>query len=258
MHIQEFCALMDEIAPPALAWEGDAVGLLVGTDRADIKRVFVALDCTPSVIAEAVEKGADLILTHHPSIRNPLTQLSPQVLQSAVPYALARHGIAHFAAHTNLDAAEGGVNDCLAACIGLQNVRPLPPEDLGRVGDLPAPLSLAEFLELCRARLHVTPLYAGNLSDRIETVALVGGGGGGDSVIAKEAGADVLLTGDAKHSDALTAQAAGIALAVCGHYETEAVVLKPLIARLQKAHNGVEYILSENEHAALRCFAGQP
>ncbi|MCL2670763.1 MAG: Nif3-like dinuclear metal center hexameric protein [Clostridiales bacterium] len=250
MHIDEFCALMDAIAPPALAWEGDNIGLLVGTEREEIARVLVALDCTPPVIAEAVEKGADLILTHHPSIKDPLTRLSHRDL----PYLLARHGIAHFAAHTNLDAAQGGVNDCLAACMGLENLRPLPPENLGRVGTLPTPCTLSEFLELCRERLQATPLYAGDLSQRIETVALVGGGGASDLQKAAAAGADILLTGDAKHSDALFARALGIALAVCGHYETESVVLKPLIARLQAADNGVQYMLSENDRAALRVF----
>ena len=255
MHIETFCALMDAIAPPALAWEGDKIGLLVGTEKEEIKKVLVALDCTPNVIAEAVEKGVDLILTHHPSIHDPLTRLSPKDPKSAVPYLLARHGIAHFAAHTNLDAAQGGVNDCLAACLGLENIRVLPPENLGRVGTLPKPMPLSDFLELSCERLNVVPRYTGELQSIIRTIALVGGGGACDLPYAAAAGADILLTGDAKHSDALLARALGIALAACGHYETESVVLKPLIARLQTAENDIEYILSENERAVMRSFA---
>ena len=253
MHIKDFCTLMDEIAPPDLAFGGDNVGLLVGTDRSEIKTVLVALDCTKDVLAEAVEKGADLILTHHPILWNPARRLSPDDSETAIPYGLMRHGIALFAAHTNLDAAKGGVNDCLAQLLGLQNIRPLPPENLGRMGELPQELRLGEFLTLCGKRLNTAPRYQGDKEACIRTVALIGGGGGGDVLHAAAAGAQAYLTGDVKHSDALTAQNVGIALVAAGHYETESVVLRPLAKRLQKAANDVQYIVTATEKPALMC-----
>ena len=128
MKLTDFIAAMEHIAPPGLAMDFDNVGLLLGTDRHEITRVLVALDCTPATAQEAVDWNADLLLTHHPLFLDGAKRILPGDPATAGAYILLRHGIAQYAAHTNLDAAPGGVNDCLADALGIFGAAPLPPE----------------------------------------------------------------------------------------------------------------------------------
>ena len=119
MKLEDFIAVMERIAPPELAMDFDNVGLTIGTERKEIKKVLVALDCTLETAREAADWGADLLLTHHPLFVNGVKRISPHDPDTAGAYFLMRHGIAHYGAHTNLDSAQGGVNDCLAQAVGV-------------------------------------------------------------------------------------------------------------------------------------------
>ena len=248
--------MMERIAPPALAFEGDRIGLLIGTDRAEIKKVLVALDLTTDVAEEAIEKNCDLVLTHHPIFWDPVTRILPDCYETAAAYRLIRHGIGMYAAHTNLDAAIGGVNDALCALLGLENVRPLPPENLGRIGTLPSPMRFADWTALCERQLHTGARVVGNPETIVKTVACIGGSGGGDVEAVKAAGCDAFVTGEMKHSQALEADYLGLCCCVLGHYETEVVVLKPLITHLQQQNFDVQYTLTHAGRAPLPCSEG--
>ncbi len=253
MRIKEFCELMETVAPRSLAMEWDRVGLLIGTDREEIKRVLVALDLTVPVAEEAIAENCDLVLTHHPIFLEPVTAIDPHRFETAAAYKLIRHGIGMFAAHTNLDATEGGVNDALAGLLGLHNTRPLPPENLGRIGELPQPTPFSAFAKLCESVLHTRARIVGAPDDMIRTVAVIGGAGGGDVSFVRQAGCDVFVTGEMKHHQALEASYLGLHCCVLGHYETENIVLKPLIARLQEASFDVQYLLTQSGKAPLLC-----
>ena len=121
MKLNDFINVMDGIAPRELAMDWDNPGLLIGTEKQDIKKVLVALDCSMATAKEAVEWGADLMLTHHPVFFRAVKRILPDDPETAAPYILLRNGIGLFAAHTNLDAADGGVNDCLAGVFSLEN-----------------------------------------------------------------------------------------------------------------------------------------
>ncbi|MDD3400945.1 MAG: Nif3-like dinuclear metal center hexameric protein [Eubacteriales bacterium] len=256
MKIKDFCELMEEIAPRTLAMEGDNVGLLVGTDRDDIKKVLVALDCTVEIAKEAVAWGADLVLTHHPLFFHPIQRFGPDYVDSAAAYILARNGIGMFAAHTNLDAAAGGVNDVLASLLGLSNVVPLEPDKLGRIGELGSPVTLGELIERCEAALHCKCRFCGNICEHVCKVAVIGGSGGGDIFEAWKNGADAFVTGEAKYGQGIEADVLGLKVITCGHYETESVVLNPLISRLQNEKNDVEYRIAKSKYAALCSYFG--
>jgi dinuclear metal center YbgI/SA1388 family protein len=146
MRLNDFISVIEGFAPVSLALEYDNVGLLIGTKKQDIQSVLVALDCTEKVAEEAAQIGADLVLTHHPVFFKGIKRILPDDPETCAAYTLIRHGIALYAAHTNLDAAAGGVNDVLAGRLGLRNVRSLPPEDLGRIGDIPV-TSLYDFAQ---------------------------------------------------------------------------------------------------------------
>ncbi|MBA4348194.1 MAG: Nif3-like dinuclear metal center hexameric protein [Clostridiales bacterium] len=243
MKMWEFAALMERIAPKELALEFDNQGLLIEPDHSEINRVLVALDCTKAVAEEAAEWGADLVLTHHPLFFHPVKKLAYSDPATAAACVLLRHGIGLFAAHTNLDASHGGVNDTLCAMLGIREAIPFN-EGIGRIGQLKEPESLSAFAKRAELILSTHVCVSGDPERMISNVAVMGGSGGSSVVYAATQGADLLLTGELKHSDALDAQMLGVSLVVAGHYETEAVVLEPLMKRLQNDCLGVQYKLS--------------
>lgn len=243
MNIHEFTALMQRIAPRELALEFDNPGLLIEPDHAEITRVLVALDCTKAVAEEAAEWGADLVLVHHPMFYHPVKKLAYSDPATAAACKLLRHGIGLYAAHTNLDAAHDGVNDTLCALFGIREALPFD-EGIGRIGQLKEPETLAAFAKRAETILNAHVRISGDPEKQISRVAVMGGSGGSAVAQAAAQGADVLLTGELKHSDALDAQMLGLSLLVAGHYETETVVLEPLMKRLQNDCFDVQYQLS--------------
>lgn len=256
MELNAFCSMMERIAPRSLAMEGDRIGLLIGTDHPDIRKVLVALDLTVDVADEAIRENADLVLTHHPIFWTPVTGIYPNRPDTAAAYRLIRHGIGHFAAHTNLDAAEGGVNDTLSAILGLEEIQALEPEGIGRVGCLPHEMCFADFVRKCENSLRTKARIVGDPKRLIRKVGCIGGSGGGDVQYAIQAGCDAFVTGEMKHNQAIDADYLGLCCCVLGHYETENPVLKHLISRLQSEHNDVQYTLTQTGRAPLPCFEG--
>lgn len=246
MKIQEFTAIMERIAPRDLALEFDNPGLLIEPDHDEIVHVLVALDCTKAVAEEAVKLGADLVLTHHPLFFHPVKHMKYSDPATVAACMLLRHGIGLFSAHTNLDAAHGGVNDTLCSLLGIRDAIPFD-EGVGRVGVLKAPETLPSFAARVEEILNTRVQVTGDMESMVSRVAVMGGSGGDSIALAAGQGADVLLTGEVKHSDAIDAKTLGISLIVAGHYETEAVVLEPLMKRLQNDCLGVQYSLSRSD-----------
>lgn len=255
MKLKDLCGLMESIAPRELACSWDNVGLLVEPDHEDIHRVLLALDNTEEVAREAAALGADMVITHHPGFFHGTKRVSYSDPDTRAEAILLRNGIGHFAAHTNLDAAQGGVNDTLAELLELQNIRPLPPENMGRMGELPKEMTLEELCRYIGGKLHGSLMATEPGAEYISTLALLGGGGGREVSDAAEAGAQAYLTGEAAHHNLLYARSRGIHLLLGGHYETEKVVLYSLMKRLQEATDDVQYTVSLSEKAPLRLFS---
>jgi len=243
MKLNDFTAAMEKIAPKELAMDFDNPGLLVEPDHDAIGRVLVALDCTPAVAREAVEEKADLVLTHHPLFFCPVKHMRYSDPATNAACLLLRNGIGMFAAHTNLDAAQGGVNDTLCELFGVRDTVAID-EGLGRVGMLEEAVPMEAFLRTVETKLHANVRFAGERTAVVKRVALIGGSGASAIREAAEQKADVFLTGEVKHSDAIDARTLGLNLIVAGHYETERVVLEPLIRRLQNECFDVQYNLS--------------
>ncbi|MEL7608567.1 MAG: Nif3-like dinuclear metal center hexameric protein [Bacillota bacterium] len=250
MKLADFISMMERIAPPELALSYDNVGLLIGTEKTTVERVLVALDCTSAVAEEAARLNCDLVLAHHPVFFEPVRRILPGDPKTVAAYRLIQNGIGLYAAHTNLDAADGGVNDALSELLALGCVEKLPPDGLGRIGMRDEILlgSLAREIEIA---LDASVRVVGDPNRPIHRVAVVGGAGG-DAIAARNAGADVLVTGEVKHHEALAAQEMGIALIQAGHYETERVVLERLISRLQREDSRIKYMLTLAEKALFR------
>ncbi|MPM83935.1 GTP cyclohydrolase 1 type 2 [bioreactor metagenome] len=183
------------------------------------------------------------MLTHHPLFFHPVRRMAYSDPATAAACVLLRRGIGLFSAHTNLDAAHGGVNDTLCELLGVRDTIPFD-EGIGRVGLLKEQEPLAQFAQRVETLLGAKVNVSGSLTRQVRRVAVLGGSGGSSDVPAIVEEADVLLTGEVKHSDAIDAQTLGLGLIVAGHYETECVVLPPLIKRLQNECFGVQYQLS--------------
>ena len=162
MLLNDFIDIMNKLAPQETALGFDNVGLIIGTDRKQIKRVLVALDCTLAVALEAVEIGADLVLTHHPLLFSAVKRISPECPQTAAVYTLIRNGIALFSAHTNLDAAEGGVNTELCRLFGLQDTISVGEDSIMRVGNLPETMMLDDFAAMVQNKLNTVARISGS------------------------------------------------------------------------------------------------
>ncbi|MBQ5841255.1 MAG: Nif3-like dinuclear metal center hexameric protein [Clostridia bacterium] len=215
------------IAPFDAAEEWDNVGLLVGSPATEATGILVALDATTDAIHAAVKAGANLLVTHHPVIFEPLRRLEADSL----PYRLAAAGVGLLAAHTNLDKATGGVNDTLAELLGLTDVTPAA-DGLCRIGRLSAPMEPAAFARLVAQRLDTPVRLGGNRP--VSTVAVCGGSGG-DFIEELCPVADAYVTGEVKHHQWLAANEAGLTLVEAGHYATEVPVVAALCDRLREA-----------------------
>jgi dinuclear metal center YbgI/SA1388 family protein len=123
----EVIQLFEQFSPKGLAMEGDKIGLQVGRLNKKIDRIMIALDVVEDVIDEAIAKGVQLIIAHHPPIFRPLKNIITNTVQGRMIEKLLKHDISVYAAHTNLDVAKGGVNDLLAAALGLENTEVLVP-----------------------------------------------------------------------------------------------------------------------------------
>jgi dinuclear metal center YbgI/SA1388 family protein len=244
--VADILELMEHIAPACLAQQWDNVGLQVGHPQWPVTAVRVALDPTLAVIEEAARDEADLLITHHPLIFRPLKCVDLRSEQGAViEMALARR-IAVFAAHTNLDAAVGGVNDILARRLGVTQVTPLSAEPpagcghgagdpgLGRVGRLAQPVELAELATATRDRLGLKAVkVSGDPRLRVEQVAVCSGSGSGLMKDFFASDAQVYVSGDLHYHDAMDAAAAGRGLIDVGHFASESLVLETLARRLR-------------------------
>ncbi len=239
MNVRDVWALLQDKAPFETAEPYDNCGLLVGDATAEVTAVVVTLDITHDAIDAALEVGAELIVSHHPVIFEPLKALEA----GSVPYRLAQHGIAAICAHTNLDRAMDGVNDCLAARLGLRDVY-LGPDEMCRIGSLPQAMTAAEFGALVARELHTAVrLKAG--SDLVRTVALCGGGAG-DRVLPLLGEADAALTGEVKHHVWL-AVSPKHTMVDGGHYATEVVVTDRLTEWLQAAFPALNVVLHRGQ-----------
>ncbi len=238
--VKEILEFTESFAPLCTAADFDNSGLLVGSTEHTVTKVLVALDITPQVVEEAKKKSAELIISHHPAIFNPLRKLSTD----SVPYMLAQAGITALCLHTNLDIAEDdGVNVCLAKALGLSDIR-IYPQDFVCLGELSEPLSTKDFAQLVKDKLHADCVCFTKGDKPIKTVGMCSGAGGDMYHSAVSLGADVFLTGEAKHHEYLEADATGIPMVVAGHFFTEDIAMPVLTKKLAKKFPEVEFIYS--------------
>ena len=236
--VKDFYGYLNSIAPFETQEDWDNSGMLVGDMDAEVKKVAVVLDITHEEIKKAKAIGADLIISHHPVIFNPIKS----VTKGSVPYELVASSINALCCHTPLDIADGGTNDSLAKLLGINVTRADDP--ILRLGTVEP--TTAENLAGKIAKTLNTKVRYADAGRKIEKIAICTGAG--YSLIEAAGEIDAFITGDASHHNFLDCIQAGITLIAAGHYETEIVVVPVLVKKLQAQFPDIEIIDIKQEN----------
>lgn len=236
--VKDFYGYLNSIAPFETQEDWDNSGMLVGDMDAEVKKVAVVLDITHEEIKKAKAIGADLIISHHPVIFNPIKS----VTRGSVPYELVASSINALCCHTPLDIADGGTNDSLAELLGIEVTRTEDP--ILRLGTVEP--TTAEILAGKIAKMLNTKVRYADAGRKIEKISICTGAG--CSLIEAAGEIDAFITGDASHHNFLDCIQAGITLIAAGHYETEIVVVPVLVKKLQAQFPDIEIIDIKQEN----------
>lgn len=238
--VNEIRDFFDEKAPYYMKLSFDNVGLLVGFCENEVTKVLTALDISDEVIEEAIEFGAQLIVSHHPLIFDAIKRVTDDDTKGKKIIRLITNGISAICLHTNLDTADGGVNDALMRALGGRVTGLLDPHGthpdgrpygISRLGELNEPTDFFSFLEEVRKSLNGNGLRYHYAGKPVHKIACCGGAGGGDMQKAFAAGCDTFVTSDLKYDHFLWAKEFGLNLIDADHFCTENVVI-PVIEQL--------------------------
>lgn len=235
MKHRDVFTYLDTMAPLAGQEEWDRSGLMLGSLDDETTGILVTLDLTRETLTTAIDVGANLIVTHHPVIFEPIASIDRTTAKGDLIARALIAGITVLSWHTNYDKAQGGVNDVLAEKLGLTDVQALGEDAIGRVGTVPE-TTAETFADTVRRALALphTTLY-GDPETPVHRVALVGGGGMDYIASARESGADLFLTGDIRYHNAQDALDLGLVLIDATHDGTENPAMVALAEKLRKA-----------------------
>lgn len=253
MKVRDVARIIEEFAPLDTAAEWDNTGLCIGSPDAEVKGVLVGFDCTPELIEEAVERGANMVVTHHPLIFRGVKRIAPEsFLGSAITLAI-KHDIAVYAAHTNADKAEGGVNTLMAARLGLCDCTPLSADGFGLVGNLPKPMPASEFIAHVKWVFSLKGLRcSAPIEDPVQKVALCSGSGGSMIEDALESGAQVYICGDLSYHQFFTEK--GFMVLDIGHFESEIDIVDKLISVLEEKNCTFAILRTKKDNNPIHYF----
>jgi GTP cyclohydrolase I len=237
--VAEVLEFLQRAAPPSLAESWDNPGLQVGFPGRPLRTLLAALDPSVSAVEQAASKGAGLIVTHHPLFFKPVSSLAFDMFPGDVVQAAVSREISVVSLHTNLDSARNGISDELAEMIGLLDVEVLEKSrkdegvGLGRIGNLAEAETVESVFAGIKSSLGLRHIrVAGASRSSVRRIAVVGGSGGGMITEAASAGADLLLTGDVNHHQALDALHHGLIVVDAGHFATEKAAFSRVIGKL--------------------------
>ena len=234
LKVSEIEQALFEIAPRECAQGWDNVGLLVGRPEQVVQKVLVSLDITESVIAEAAQWEADLIVSHHPVIFHGQKSVTNRDPVGRRVLELAEKGIAAICMHTNLDCAEGGVNDMLAQALGIRVPERFTGEGVCRCGWRAEPIALPEFVRFVSGALGCKGVRYADAGKPVHRVAVGGGACGEFEDAAICAGCDTFVTSDLSYHQFVDAKSKGINLIDAGHFPTEDLICKEVLAYLME------------------------
>lgn len=260
--VSDILNYLDTLAPRSMKMDWDNVGLLCGDMDAQVTKILVALDPFEAVVDEAQCKGAELIITHHPLIFQPLKAITEDNQVGRCIRKLCFYNINAINAHTNLDCAPGGVNDRLAQALGLTNIQVIDPIGVDqqgcewgllRMGEVAAQ-PLSEFLGVVKSSLGCQGLRYVYGGKPVHKVAVGGGACAGELKAALRAGCDTFVTADVKYNQFWDAQDLGLNLIDAGHFPTENPIVAVLAEKLAEQFPDIEVMISEKHTDCMKFY----
>ena len=251
MRYKDFIELMEEIAPTESFKEIDNSGPQIYSGAEDVRKVLVCLEINMDVLKEAEEKGADMILTHHPLIFTPESCIDYDDFPGRYIHEAVKKGISVYSAHLSFDFAPKGNNTYLAFLLGLTYVETGSLDNEYR-GYFEEPVTFAEAVSRVEEALNLPANYVRCVDagkEQIRTVGLCTGAGGDYIPNAVKNGCDLFVTGDLKLHEAQYAKAAGISVIDAGHYGTEKIFVEniahQIYARAAEKGLDIDVIMAE-------------
>lgn len=247
MKVSEIVSWLETEYPPSFAEEWDNVGLLVGDDQREVKKIFLALDLTEDVLDQAEAFGADMIITHHPMIFSGIKKINNHSFTGRRIIRLILGRTAYYAMHTNYDIL--GMADLSAEYLKLSECRVLAKTGekdgqeagLGRVGRLEKSMTLREFAKRVKESLRLLDVRVyGDLDREVSSAAVCTGSGKSLISDVMASGAEVYVTGDIDHHTGIDAAADGLAVIDAGHYGTEYIFAEAMKKKLQAQFTQIE------------------
>ena len=244
----------NEKAPYYMKLDFDNVGMLVGCCGVDVTKVVTALDITDEVVDEAIDCGAQLIVSHHPLLFDAIKRVTDDDSKGRKIIRMIQNGISAICLHTNLDTAEGGVNDCLLGALGASCGELLDPHGthtdgtpygIARLGKLDEPMAFSTFLQMIKASLNSNGLRYVDGGKPVHKIACCGGAGAMDMEKAFLAGCDTYVTADLKYDHFLWAKEVGLNLVDADHFCTENVVVPRIREMLLEGFPELDVKISE-------------
>ena len=221
---------LEEMAPPETAEKWDHIGLMVGSRKSRLTGAVLALDCTMQAVEKCVEIGGNLILTHHPFFFPSIDSIPYETPKGKLICKLIENKITVFSAHTNLDRANGGVNDVLAKALGLCNLSEIEENGIGCQGEFAEPIRLFSCINDISRKLGSSGFFINTDVDRLISKVFVCGGAFEEDLIPIliRKKPDLIVTGEMKHHIMLEFAGYDIAALAAGHDATERVILPVL------------------------------
>lgn len=251
LKVKDIKNIMEEYAPLNLKENYDNVGLMVGSLECEISSILIALDCTLEAIDEAVNSGANLIITHHPLLFIKPQSVTAETLQGRKIIKLIKNNINLYSSHTNLDKVKGGLNDIISGILGYNDwsiMEPVPYEErkascgIGRLVTLSKPCTLHELCNSIKNALEIQSLrYAGSEDMIIRKIAIINGSGEDYFKASKKLGADCIITGDTSYHYVSDYSEEGMGIIDAGHFETEWPALKRIAEILEEKIREIGY-----------------
>ncbi len=252
MKIREIIGALEEFAPLSLQDSYDNAGLQIGlTEDADATGALLCLDVTEEVLDEALGRGCNMVVSHHPLLFRPCKSITGADYVERCVMKAIKNNIAIYSAHTNLDNAKEGVNYRMAGKLDLQQIEVLDPKQdadgtgAGIIGQLPEVMEKEDFIALVKEVFSADCVRYNSWSgERVSRVALCGGAGAFLMSKAVKRGADVFITGEVGyhrffgHEDELM-------LMEIGHYESEQYTLEILREIITKADSELPVFYTE-------------
>lgn len=247
MKMSELIAEIEIIAPRELEEEWDNCGMQINMGNQEVNRILIALEITKSVIAEAMMKEIDFIITHHPLLFHKIDVVDYNTITGNYVIDLIKAGISVYSAHTTFDEAFGGNNEYLADLLGLSRIRRIKNKRtamkgdsreyvIGRMGEFTEPITMEAACRLVENSLNIKGELktVGDSNKIIRTVGLCTGAGGDEMGAAIKNGCDLFITGDVRHHEAQIAIEKGICIIDAGHYGTEKIFAENFADKLKK------------------------